>query len=165
MVLSRCGKRRVCFLGVTAKRCHCNLVGTSALAGGREYCWLQDHGRRRVLAVARHFGSLKVLGVIFSYVSLRVQTRTVRRCGRDLTITKRHVDHLLYDAALPANHSDLDLTARILACCATRGTACGYTKSHLTFVVPCFVTSTTSQCMVWIAHNVRWACKGLCDLG
>ena len=163
-MLNRYGNRRVCFIRVTAKGCHCNLVGTSALAGGHDYWWLRDHGGRRVLAVARRFGSLKVLGVIFSYVSLRVQTRTVRRCGRDLTITKRHVDHLLYDAALSANYSDLDLTARILACCATRGTACGYTKSHLTFVVPCFVTSTTSQCMAWIAHNVRRASKAQCDL-
>jgi hypothetical protein len=72
MVLSRCGKRRVCFLGVTAKGCHCNLVGISALAGGHECWWLRDHSGRRVLAVARHFESAKVARVVFGYVSLRV---------------------------------------------------------------------------------------------
>jgi hypothetical protein len=77
------------------------------------------------------------------------------RCERDLIIIKSYADYLLYDAGLLANHSDLDLTARILACCATRGTAYSYTKSHVTFVAPCLVTRTTSKCMAWVAYNVR----------
>jgi hypothetical protein len=72
MILSLCGKRRVCFISVTAKGCHCNLVGTSALAGGHECQWLRDHGERRVLAVARHPESSKVLRVVFGHVSFRV---------------------------------------------------------------------------------------------
>jgi hypothetical protein len=54
---------------------------------------------------------------------------------------------------LLANHSDLDLTARNLPCCATRGTTCGYTKSQITLVAPCFVTRTALQCTAWVAHN------------
>ena len=155
MILSPCGKRRVCFIGVTAKGCHCNLVGISALAGGHECRWLRDHGGWRVLAVARHPESSKVLRVVFGYVSFRVQTRTLEQCGRDLAMVKRHTNHLLCDAVLPANHSDLDLTARILACCATQGTACGHTKSHITLIAPCFVTRTALLCTAWVAQNVR----------
>ena len=70
MTLSRCGKRRVCFLGVTAKGCHCNLVGISALASGHGYWWLRDHDGRRILAIARHSESSEVLEVFFGYVSL-----------------------------------------------------------------------------------------------
>jgi len=73
-MLSRCGKRRVCFNGVTAKGCHSNLVGTPALADGHECRWLQNLGGRRVLAVARHSEGSKVLGVVFGYVSSRIQT-------------------------------------------------------------------------------------------
>jgi hypothetical protein len=72
MILSPCGERRVCFIGVTAKGCHCDLVVTSALAGGQACRWLRDHGGLRVLAIARHPESSKVLGVVFGYVSLRV---------------------------------------------------------------------------------------------
>jgi hypothetical protein len=70
MVFSPCGKRRVCFIGVTAKGCNCNLVVTSALTGGHESRWLRNHGGRRILAIARHFESSEVLGVVFGYVSL-----------------------------------------------------------------------------------------------
>jgi len=72
MVLSRCGKCRVRFIGVTAKGCHRNLVETWAHAGGHERRWLQDHGGRRVLVVARYPERSKVLGVVFGYVYLRV---------------------------------------------------------------------------------------------
>jgi hypothetical protein len=147
MILSPCGKRRVCFFGVAAKRCHCNLVVTSAFTRGHECRWLRDNcGGWRVLAVAPHLESSKALRVVFGYVSFRVQTRTLGQCGQDLAIVTRHTNHPLYDTVLPANHSDLDLTSRILAFCAIRGTACGYTKSHLTFVAPCFITRTPSQC-------------------
>jgi hypothetical protein len=146
MILSPCGKRRVCFIGVAAKGCHCNLVVTSAFIRGHDCRWLRDSCGWRVLAVARHLESSKVLRVVFGYVSFRVKTRTLGQRGRDLSIVNRHTKQLLYDASLPANHSDPDLTARILAFCATRGTTCGYTKSYLTFAAPCFITRTPSQC-------------------
>jgi hypothetical protein len=72
MILSRCGKRRVCFIGVTAKGCHCDFVVTSALVGGQACRWLRDHGGPRVLAIARHPESSKVLGVVFGFVYIRV---------------------------------------------------------------------------------------------
>jgi hypothetical protein len=81
---------------------------------------------------------------VFSYLG----TFTMTRCGRDLVIFKKHADRLLCDAALLANHSDLDLTARNLPCCATRGSACRYTKSHITLVA-----RTAVQYTAWVAHN------------
>ena len=72
MVLSRCGKRRVCFIGVTAKGCHCDLVETWALAGGQACRWLRDHGGPRDLAIARHPERSKVLIAVFGHVSFRV---------------------------------------------------------------------------------------------
>jgi hypothetical protein len=72
MTLSPCGKCRLCFIGVTAKGCQCDLVVASALAGGQACRCLRDHGGPRRLVIARHPKSSKVLGVVFGYVSLRI---------------------------------------------------------------------------------------------
>jgi hypothetical protein len=70
MTLSRYGKRRVCFVGVIVKGCYCDRTVNSALAGGYSIRSLQCYSGRRILAIARHFESSEVLGVVFSYVSL-----------------------------------------------------------------------------------------------
>jgi len=75
MILSPGGKCRVCFISVTAKGCHRDLVMTSALAGGQACRCLRGRGGPRVLAIARHLESRKVLRVVFGYVSFRIQTR------------------------------------------------------------------------------------------